>query len=182
MSCTVDKSIRIIVSDGIVFAYIFLASLAASSAASAEMLESFKSLLVVIESRAIALTICSGLNSKSISPESQISVYLLLSRITPDRGVQTPESPDLTGLVKYGGSNEDVSDCIRVTVRWWSSIFKVSIAILFYRSWDSNRTSSVGSSIREISNTGSLKSTSKSAKIVSATLWIISLKCNFRNF
>ena len=175
MSCTVDKSIRIIVSDGIVFAYIFLASLAANSAASAEMLESFKSLRVVIESRAIALTICSGLNSKSISPESQISVYSFHSRISP-------ENPDLTGLIKNGGSNDDIGDCIRVTVRWWSSIFKVSIAIFFYRSWNSNRTSSVGSSIREISNTWSLKSTSKSAKIVSAALWIISLKCIFGNF
>ena len=48
--------------------HMFLASLAAKAAASAEMLESFKSVRVVVESRAMAFTISSGLNSKSISP------------------------------------------------------------------------------------------------------------------
>ena len=69
MSCTVYSPTKILNFWSQKYhAYIFLASFAANSAASEEILESFNSFLVVIESRAIALTICSGLNSKSISP------------------------------------------------------------------------------------------------------------------
>ena len=100
------------------FAYIFLASFAANSAASADMLESFSSLRVVIESRAIALTICSGLNSKSISPGVQISVSLCLTFVSIEMLFYLgPKSPDLTSLVKYSSSDDDISDCIWIAVR-----------------------------------------------------------------
>ena len=83
---------------------------------------------------------------------------------------------NLTSLVKDGSPDDDISDCIRITVRWWPSIFEITITIFFNRSRNSDRTTSVRCSIREISYTWSLKGTSKSAKIITATLWIISLK------
>jgi hypothetical protein len=82
---------------------------------------------------------------------------------------------NVTSLIENSGSNEDISDSVRIAVGRWSSILEVSTAVVVDKSRDSDGATSVGSSVGEIHDGGSLVETSESSKVVSATLWIVSL-------
>lgn len=82
---------------------------------------------------------------------------------------------NVTSLIENSGSNEDISDSVRIAVGRWSSILEVSTAVVVDKSRDSDGATSVGSSVGEVHDRGSLVETSESSKVVSATLWIVSL-------
>ena len=82
---------------------------------------------------------------------------------------------NITSLIENSGSNEDISDSIRIAVGRWSSILKVSTAVVVDESRNSDGATSVGSSVGEVHDGRSLVETSESSEVVSATLWIVSL-------
>lgn len=65
------------------------------------------------------------------------------------------------------------SDCVRIAVGWGTTVFKVALHFLAHRSWDSDASTTVSHSSRELVDVGGLVMASQSSGIVQPSFRII---------
>lgn len=70
------------------------------------------------------------------------------------------------GSDKTYSLHQDTGDLVRISVGSWSSILKISIALVRALSWDADRGTTVGNTIRELINATSLMSAGETEGVV----------------